>query len=32
MYPQSQAGVTDYGPGDLTGLAALGMGRCQPDL
>ena len=32
MYPQSQAGVTDFGTGDLTGLAALGRGACLPDL
>ena len=32
MYPQAQPGVTDFGPGDLTGLAVLGRGTCQPDL
>jgi hypothetical protein len=32
MYPQSQAAVTDFGAGDLTGLRALGKGQCQPDL
>ncbi len=32
MYPQSQPGVTDFGAGDLTGLAALGKGSCLPDL
>ena len=32
MYPQSQPGVTDFGAGDLTGLAALGRGACLPDL
>jgi predicted Zn-dependent protease len=32
MYPQSQLGVTDFGAGDLTGLAALGRGTCVPDL
>lgn len=32
MYPQSQPGVTDFGAGDLTGLAALGRGTCLPDL
>jgi len=32
MYPQGQPGVTDFGIGDLTGLAALGRGSCMPDL
>jgi len=32
MYPQIQPGVTDFGAGDLTGLAALGRGTCMPDL
>jgi hypothetical protein len=32
MYPQSQGDVVDFGPGDLTGLAALGSGRCVPAL
>lgn len=32
MYPQSQAGVTGFGAGDLAGLAALGRGTCLPDL
>ena len=32
MYAQGQAGVTDFGAGDLTGLAALGSGSCMPDL
>ena len=32
MYPQSQAGVTGFGAGDLAGLAALGRGACLPDL
>jgi curved DNA-binding protein CbpA len=32
MYPQSQPGVTDFGAGDLNGLAALGRGTCLPDL
>jgi Zn-dependent protease with chaperone function len=32
MYPQSQPGVTEFGAGDLTGLAALGKGTCLPDL
>lgn len=31
MYPRSRAGVTDFGSGDLTGLAALGKGTCQPN-
>lgn len=30
MYPRSQAGVSDYAAGDLTGLAALGQGPCAP--
>ena len=32
MYPQSQPGVTDFGAGDLTGLAAVGRGACLSDL
>ena len=32
MYPQSQPGITYFGAGDLTGLAALGGGACMPDL
>jgi hypothetical protein len=32
MYPQIQPGMTDFGGGDLTGLAALGRGTCLPDL
>ena len=32
MYPATRTVVTDYGPGDLTGLAALGRGRCAPEL
>ena len=32
MYPQTQPSVTDFGAGDLTGLAALGRGTCMPDL
>lgn len=32
MYPQTRPGVTDFGAGDLTGLAALGRGTCLPDL
>ena len=32
MNPQIQTGVTDFGAGDLTGLAALGKGTCLPDL
>jgi curved DNA-binding protein CbpA len=32
MYPKSQPGVTDFGGGDLTGLAALGRGTCVPEL
>ncbi len=32
MYPQVLPGVTDFGAGDLTGLAALGGGTCRPEL
>jgi hypothetical protein len=32
MNPQIHTGVTDFGAGDLTGLAALGIGTCLPDL
>jgi hypothetical protein len=32
MYPQAQPGVTDFGAGDLTGLAALGRGPCLAEL
>jgi len=32
MNPQIHTGVTDFGAGDLTGLAALGKGTCLPDL
>lgn len=32
MYPQAQRGVTDFGPGDLGGLALLGTGVCVPEL
>ena len=32
MYPRSQPDVTEFGAGDLTGLAALGRGTCVPDL
>ena len=32
MYPEGQPGVTDFGAGDLAGLAALGGGTCRPDL
>lgn len=32
MYPRSQPEVTEFGAGDLTGLAALGSGTCVPDL
>lgn len=32
MYPEGQPGVTDFGAGDLAGLAALGRGTCRPDL
>jgi hypothetical protein len=32
MYPEAQIQVTDLGPGDRRGLAALGPGRCEPRL
>jgi Matrixin len=32
MYPEGQPGVTDFGAGDLAGLATLGRGACLPDL
>lgn len=32
MYPSAGHGVTSYGSGDLTGLAKLGAGRCEPSL
>lgn len=32
MFPRVSARVTTYGPGDLDGLAALGRGRCEPDV
>ncbi len=32
MYPQALPGMTDFGAGDLTGLAVLGRGSCRPDL
>ena len=32
MFKRSQHGVTDFGAGDLTGLAALGKGGCFPNL
>jgi hypothetical protein len=32
MYPTSRGDVLDYAAGDLTGLAALGTGRCVPAL
>lgn len=32
MHPEGRVDVTDFGPGDLTGLAELGAGVCQPDL
>ena len=32
MNPQIQTGVTDFGAGDLTGLASLGKSTCLPDL
>jgi hypothetical protein len=32
MNTEMEPGVTDFGAGDLTGLAALGRGTCLPDL
>lgn len=32
MYPETQGDVVDFAAGDLTGLAALGSGRCVPAL
>jgi hypothetical protein len=32
MYPEAQDAVTDFGAGDLTGLAQLGSGPCAPTL
>jgi hypothetical protein len=32
MYPETRPGITNFGAGDLTGLAALGRGRCVPSL
>lgn len=32
MYPEARISVTDLGPGDRRGLAALGAGRCAPGL
>lgn len=32
MYATNTGGVTDYAEGDLTGLAALGRGPCEPHL
>jgi hypothetical protein len=32
MYPSAGHGITSYGSGDLTGLARLGEGRCEPRL
>jgi hypothetical protein len=32
MFPSAQPLLTDFGPGDLTGLAALGNGRCFGNL
>jgi hypothetical protein len=32
MFPRNTGQVTDYGPGDLAGLAALGRGPCQPSI
>ena len=32
MYPEARREVPDFGPGDLTGLAALGSGPCVPEL
>ena len=32
MFPRGQVKSTDFGAGDLAGLAALGRGDCQPDV
>jgi len=32
MFPETELTQTDYGPGDLTGLALLGQGPCVPQL
>ncbi|TFV67927.1 UNVERIFIED_ORG: matrixin family metalloprotease [Bacillus sp. AZ43] len=32
MYPEARREVLDFASGDLTGLAALGAGRCVPEL
>lgn len=32
MYPRAGPVITQFGPGDLTGLAALGRGPCVPEL
>ncbi len=32
MYPETVPGITDFGAGDLTGLARLGRGSCAPHL
>jgi hypothetical protein len=32
MYPSAGHGIASYGSGDLTGLAQLGRGRCEPRL
>jgi hypothetical protein len=32
MFPEARRAVTDFAPGDLTGLATLGAGPCVPDL
>jgi hypothetical protein len=32
MYPETRGDVLDFAAGDLTGLAAVGSGRCVPDL
>ncbi len=32
MYPETREGVIGFGAGDLAGLAALGSGRCVPQL
>jgi hypothetical protein len=32
MYPEADLEVTDYGPGDLAGLAILGAGPCVPQV
>lgn len=32
MFHETRVGLTEFGPGDITGLARLGSGACAPDL